>query len=230
MEKYFKDIMDVSFTAAMEDKLDGIEEGNLKWQDVVADFYSGFEDEVYFAATGSERVKVPVIVSDVKCDKCGAMMVIKEGRYGKFLACPKFPNCRNTKQIDEKPKTPEQQAEEKMLETVNIKCDKCGKDMVLKDGRFGKFFACSDYPNCKNIKNVKDPVSKCPICGKDVFERKSKYGKIFYGCSGYPKCNFASWDMPTNEKCPKCSSYLTKKTLKDGDKFKCSNKECDYQR
>ena len=230
MEKYFKDIMDVSFTAAMEDKLDGIEEGNLKWQDVVADFYSGFEDEVYFAATGSERVKVPVIVSDVKCDKCGAMMVIKEGRYGKFLACPKFPNCRNTKQIDEKPKTPEQQAEEKMLETVNIKCDKCGKDMVLKDGRFGKFFACSDYPNCKNIKNVKDPVSKCPICGKDVFERKSKYGKIFYGCSGYPKCNFASWDMPTNEKCPICSSYLTKKTLKDGDKFKCSNKECDYQR
>ncbi len=178
MEKYFKDIMDVSFTAEMENKLDGIEEGNSKWQDVVADFYSTFEDEVYFAATGSERVKVPVIVSDVKCDKCGAMMVVKEGRFGKFLACPNFPKCQNIKSLATK----------------------------------------------------KGAVCHCPICGKDVMERRTKRGTIFYGCSGYPKCNFASWETPTDEKCPKCSSYLTKKTSKDGDKFKCSNKECDYQR
>ena len=82
--------------------------------------------------------------------------------------------------------------------------------------------------NCKNIKNVKDPVSKCPICGKDVFERKSKYGKIFYGCSGYPKCNFASWDKPTNLKCPKCKQYITVKETKTTLTYKCSNKDCDF--
>ena len=178
MEKYFKDIMDVSFTAEMENKLDSIEEGTTEWQQVVADFYSGFEDEVYFAATGSERVKVPVVVSDVKCDKCGAMMVIKEGRFGKFLACPNYPRCQNIKSLATK----------------------------------------------------KGPVCHCPICGKDVMERRTKRGTIFYGCSGFPKCNFASWEVPTDEKCPKCSSYLTKKTTKDGDKFKCSNKDCDFQK
>ena len=178
MEKYFKDIMDVSFTAEMENKLDSIEEGTTEWQQVVADFYSGFEDEVYFAATGSERVKVPVIVSDVKCDKCGSMMVIKEGRFGKFLACPNYPRCQNIKSLATK----------------------------------------------------KGPVCHCPICGKDVMERRTKRGTIFYGCSGFPKCNFASWEVPTDEKCPKCSSYLTKKTTKDGDKFKCSNKDCDFQK
>ncbi len=178
MEKYFKDIMDVSFTAEMENKLDSIEEGTAEWQTVVGDFYSGFEDEVYFAATGSERVKVPVVVSDVKCDKCGAMMVVKEGRFGKFLACPNYPRCQNIKSLATK----------------------------------------------------KGPVCHCPQCGKDVMERRTKRGTIFYGCSGYPKCNFASWEIPTDEKCPKCSSYLTKKTSKDGDKFKCSNKDCDFQK
>ena len=178
METYFKDIMDVSFTADMENKLDDIEEGKAKWQDIVGDFYSNFEDEVHFAATGSQRIKIPVIVSDVKCDKCGAMMVIREGRFGKFLACPNFPKCQNIKSLATK----------------------------------------------------KGPVCKCPKCGKDVMERRTKKGTIFYGCAGYPKCDFASWEMPTDEKCPKCSSYLTKKTGKDGDKFKCSNKDCDYQR
>lgn len=234
LEKYFEDIMNVSFTAQMEDNLDLVEEGKEKWQRIVSDFYEGFEDKVHFALTGSKRVKMQVEVSDVKCENCGANMVVRESKFGKFLACPNYPKCRNTKQLNEKPKTPEQEAQDKQLENLNVKCDKCGADMIVKQGRYGKFLACSNYPTCKNIKNIddvikKDPVGKCPTCGKDVYERHSKYGKIFYGCSGFPECNFMSWDIPTDKKCPKCNSYLTKKELKKETRFKCSNKDCDYE-
>ncbi len=234
LEKYFEDIMNVSFTAQMEDSLDLVEEGKEKWQSIVSDFYEGFEDKVHFALTGSKRVKMQVEVSDVKCENCGANMVVRESKFGKFLACPNYPKCRNTKQLNEKPKSPEQEAQDKQLENLNVKCDKCGNDMVVKQGRYGKFLACSNYPTCKNIKNLddvikKDPVGKCPTCGKDVYERHSKYGKIFYGCSGFPECNFMSWDIPTDKKCPKCNSYLTKKELKKETRFKCSNKDCDYE-
>lgn len=234
LEKYFEDIMNVSFTAQMEDNLDLVEEGKEKWQGIVSDFYEGFEDKVHFALTGSKRVKMQVEVSDVKCENCGANMVVRESKFGKFLACPNYPKCRNTKQLNEKPKTPEQEAQDKQLENLNVKCDKCGADMIVKQGRYGKFLACSNYPTCKNIKNIddvikKDPVGKCPTCGKDVYERHSKYGKIFYGCSGFPECNFMSWDIPTDKKCPKCNSYLTKKELKKETRFKCSNKDCDYE-
>ena len=234
LEKYFADIMNISFTAEMEDKLDLVEEGKQDWQKIVADFYDGFEDKVHYALTGSNKVKMPTQVSDVKCEHCGANMVVRESRYGKFLACPNYPRCKNIKQLNEKPKTTEQIEQDKQLQDLKIKCDKCGADMVVKEGRYGKFLACSNYPNCKNIKSLddvikKDPVGKCPICGKDVYERHSKYGKVFYGCSGYPECNFMSWDIPIDKKCPKCGSYLTKKELKKEIRIKCSNKDCDYE-
>lgn len=236
LEKYFSDIMDITFTAAMEEKLDLVEEGKEDWQKIVADFYGGFEDEVHFALTGSKKVKMEVETTDVICDKCGANMVVREGKFGKFLACPNFPKCRNIKPYSEAngaAQAKEESEEDKKLNEMHLKCDKCGADMVLRNGRFGKFFACSNYPTCKNIKGLDDviekkPVGVCPDCGKPVFERHGSKGKIFYGCSGYPECKFMSWDIPMQEKCPKCGHYLTKKELKKETRIKCSNSECDY--
>lgn len=178
LEKYFKDIMNISFTAEMEDSLDKIEEGTEKWQDVIKKFYVGFEQELKNAYFESKKVSMPVEQSDVICEKCGAKMVIRQGKFAKFLACP-------------------------------------------------------NYPTCKNIKSLNPPqeaVCKCPICHKDVFERHTKTGKTFYGCSGYPACNFASWDKPTNLRCPKCKSYIVLKEYKDKIVYKCSNKECDFEK
>ena len=177
LEKYFKDIMNISFTAEMENKLDAVEEGEESWQNVVAKFYDGFEDDVKRAMYG-DKVKVAPVESDVICDKCGAKMVIREGRFGKFLACPNYPKCKNIRSLK---------------------------------------------PEVK-----KESVGKCPICGKDVFERRSKTGKIFYGCSGYPDCSFISWEIPTTKKCPKCGQYLTVKEMKKVNRYTCSNKDCDY--
>lgn len=176
LEKYFPDVMNISFTAQMEDNLDNIAEGKAKWQDVIRNFYGNFEKEVNFAFRGSQKVSMPVEVSDVTCEKCGAKMVIRTGRTGKFLACPNFPKCRNIKSMEE----------------------------------------------------PKQPVCSCPECGHDIFERKTRFGKTFYGCSNYPTCKFASWVKPTNLRCPKCKSYLTVYETKKTLNYKCSNKDCDF--
>ena len=176
LEKYFTDIMNISFTAEMEDNLDKIEDGSRKWQEVVGKFYENFEQEVKIAYKGAKKVSIPLEVSDVICEKCGAKMVVREGKFAKFLACPNYPKCKNIK------------------------------------------------PLTSEIKSI----CTCPTCGKDIIERRTHKGKIFYGCSGYPACTFASWDKPTNLKCPKCKSYLTVKEAKNVWTYKCSNKDCDF--
>lgn len=176
LEKYFPDIMNVSFTAEMEDNLDKIAEGQAKWQDVIRNFYGDFEKEVNFAFRGSQKVSLPVEESDVVCEKCGAKMVIRTGKNGKFLACPNFPKCKNIKSLEE----------------------------------------------------PKKPVCSCPNCSKDVIEKRTRFGKIFYGCSNYPTCKFASWAKPTNLRCPKCKSYLVVYENKKALNYKCSNKDCDF--
>lgn len=167
LKKYFPDIMDITFTAKMEDTLDEISTGKEEWQEVVEDFYKDFKVELENASGTPDKVEMPVVESDVICDKCGAKMIIKMGRYGKFLACP-------------------------------------------------------NYPECKNIKNYDVVVGTCPKCGKNLLEKTSKSGKKFYGCSGYPDCDFAVWDKPTEEKCPKCQSMM----LEKGRKIYCS--KCNY--
>ena len=137
------------------------------------------------------------------------MMVYKTGKYGRFLACPNYPECTNVKPIDE--------------ETTTEKCEKCGGDMVVKKGRFGKYLQCTV---CKATKSLTEKAGVCPQCGNPTQKMTSKSGKVFYGCSNYPACNFMSWDMPTGEHCPKCGSYIV--LTKDGKTRKCSNKECDY--
>ena len=188
--RYFPDIMDVKFTANMEEKLDDIEYGGKVWQNVVGEFYDGFEDKIAAANGDSFSLKAADEVSNVKCDKCGAFMVIRNGKFGKFLACPNYPKCKNTKPIEvltggeAKPQTdgdsfslrpssgsvaPE---EKSTPEATGEVCEKCGRPMVLRKGRYGNFLACSGYPECKNIRNLTGTKSetdgdygKCPKCG-----------------------------------------------------------------
>ena len=253
--KYFPDVMDVKFTANMEEKLDDIEYGGKVWQNVVADFYDGFEDKVAAANGDSFSLKAVDEVSNVRCEKCGALMVIKNGKFGKFLACPNYPRCKNTKPIEmsegdaEKPQdggdtfslrpasgSSNMPEDTHVPEVTGEVCEKCGRPMVLRKGRYGNFLACSGYPECKNIRNITATKSdetgdygKCPKCGrplKKIVTRKA----TFYGCTGYPDCDFTSFDPVADEKCPKCGAYTVKKESKNGNFIKCSNKNCDFKR
>ena len=174
LSEYFADIVDVDFTGEMEDNLDGIELGEKEWKKVIADFYKGFSEELKIADAEVERIEKEVVLSDEVCEICGKPMAIKEGRFGQFLACSGYPECKNTKPI------------------------------------------------------VKKTGVKCPECGKDILERKSRKGRIFYGCEGYPNCKVSYWDLPTGDFCPKCNSMIVVGKGKNKIR-KCSNPECDYK-
>ncbi|MBQ9924266.1 MAG: topoisomerase DNA-binding C4 zinc finger domain-containing protein [Clostridia bacterium] len=167
MKENFKGIVDVAFTAGMEEKLDEVEEGTVPWQQVVADFYGPFEKELEAAGANIDKVKLPDPVSDVPCDKCGAMMVIKTGRFGKFLACPNFPACRNTKPLVEK---------------LDVQCPKCGGDIIKRRTKKGKtFFGCANYPACDFVSWDKPVPGKCPQCGGILVQRMGQNGP-FIAC------------------------------------------------
>lgn len=227
--KYFPTIMDVKFTAQMEEKLDEIEEGNKQWQKVIDEFYDGFEDSIKNAMGDDYTMKEPDIQTEHICDKCGAKMVIKTGRFGRFLACPSYPKCKNTKEIDDDGNI----VEHELPQESDVVCDKCGAKMVVKTGRYGKFLACPNYPKCKNIKNIEgenkgaSDLPACPSCGKNL-RYIARGPRSFYGCSGYPDCKFISSYKPVDKRCPKCNSILTQRKGKNGEYLKCWNKECDY--
>ena len=150
----------------------------------------------------------------------------KFGRFGKFIACTNYPDCKYTEKSAEDKKKEKEIRKDEGDKNGDIICDKCGAKMEIKNGPYGMFLGCSKYPDCKNIKKIENKTGvKCPECGKDIAVRRSKKGRIFYGCTGYPKCKFALWNKPNGEKCPKCKSLLVfgaKNTLK------CSNKECKF--
>ncbi|MGN0817354.1 MAG: type I DNA topoisomerase [Candidatus Coproplasma sp.] len=250
---YFTDIMDVGFTAKMEDELDKIEDGGVDWHKIIADFYPEFADKLKTAACDGDEP------TDLICEKCGSPMIRRTGKYGKYLACSNYPKCSNI-------------VSESETEVSEIRCPKCGANMVVKSGKFGKFLACPNYPECSSILPIDAKVSseRCPDCGEFMFTKKGKYGnylecgkcglkkpltapdgkarsgektegvcpdcgkpmrrmrsksgKIYFGCTGYPTCKFLSWDVPTGGKCPKCGKFLIKK----GKLIKCSDKDCDY--
>lgn len=227
--KYFSNLMDVGFTAFMEDKLDSIEEGGRRWQDIVSGFYEPFEKNLEAAKADEYTLKVPDEPTDHVCEKCGAKMVIKNGRYGKFLACPNYPKCKNTKNLDKDGNI----AEPAPVEVSDVVCDKCGAKMVVRAGKYGKFLACPNYPKCKNIVNLEqndgnEQLPPCPKCGKPLKKVTTKRS-VFYGCSGYPDCDFILSSKPTGEKCPKCGALLVEKSGKNGSYVKCSNKDCGYK-
>ena len=227
----FPDILNVEFTASMEDELDRIEIGKEKWTKAMKRFYTPFERDLKKAEKEMRDVKRQEVPTDVDCDKCGAKMVIKWGRNGEFLACPQYPECKNTKNF-KRSETGEIEivAEEEVDET----CEECGRPMLLRWGKFGKFLGCSGYPECKNIQPLEKPVDlgiRCPECKEgNVKERKSRWGKVFYGCDKYPECKFASWDRPLPTPCPDCGSpiLVEKVTKRNGRTHRCYKKECGY--
>ena len=174
MEQYFKEIVDAGFTAQMEDNLDDIESKGVRWKSVIEDFYGTLKEELDIADKQIEKVEFEEELTGEMCEKCGKPMAVKHGRFGVFAACTGYPECKNTKPL---------------VQSINVKCPKCGKDIVA---------------------------------------RKSKKGRVFYGCSGYPECTQSYWNKPIDRKCPKCGELLVEKKSKDA-KYACSNSVCDYK-
>jgi DNA topoisomerase-1 len=230
---HFPQIVDYQFTADMENELDRVAEGETDWRPVVKEFYSPFHAnlEKKYEEISKQDI-MPEEKTEEKCDKCGSEMVIKTGRYGKFLACSNFPECRNVKGLDEngQPTEPEkdekiQKLEEKYKDEI---CEKCGSAMVIKNGRYGPFLACSGYPKCKNIKSIEENDNStgitCPKCGKGKIVAKRSRRGMFYACDQYPECKTAYFAKPTGETCPECGELLVQ--AKQG--LKCSAKGCEY--
>jgi DNA topoisomerase I len=222
--KHFPHVVDYKFTAEMENDLDEIARGKKQWRPVIADFWGPFKANLDKKEKEISKKELTEEKTDEVCEKCGSPMIIKTGRFGKFLACANYPECKHTKSLN-----PEEAKQQQAVEATNEKCDKCGEPMVLRHGKFGPFLGCSGYPKCKNIKGIDIKVNlKCPKCKEgDVVQRRSKRGKPFYGCNRYPDCDFAIWEKPTGEFCPDC-----KHPLVYGPKgiIKCSNKECAFKK
>lgn len=237
--EHFPDIVDFKFTAQMEEDLDEIATGKKEWQPVIREFYKPFHDNLENKYQEiSKKEIMPEEKTKEKCDKCGSPMVIKTGRYGKFLACSGFPECKNIKSLDKnkdgkidgKDKKINAKIEELEKKYKGEVCDKCGSPMAVKTGKFGPFLACSGYPSCKNIKDIQGKSKTgvaCPECKQgEIVQKRSRRG-VFYACNQYPKCKTAFWGKPTGKKCPDCESLLIED--KNGN-IKCSNKECEYQK
>ncbi len=227
MVKQFRDIVDYAFTARMEDELDSIANGDTDMVSVLSRFYGGFERDLTAAeeTVAKEDINVPEQVTDIICDKCGAQMVIRQGRFGKFAACPNYPACKNTKPIDKDGKLVEKT---ETAEKTGEICDKCGGDMMKRRGRYGDFIACSNYPKCKNTRQILKPIGvPCPKCGGQVVAKNGRNRSFFYSCEKYPACDFLSWDQPTDRACPECGEPLFIKKGK-GHLF-CRNKDCGYK-
>ncbi|MBP6715937.1 MAG: type I DNA topoisomerase [Acidobacteria bacterium] len=270
----FDDILDIEYTARMEDQLDDIEKGRAEYADVLKKFYKSFlkdlkraEKEMpnfkegqptgvtcdkcnqgemveksgkfgiflacsrYPDCDNTKEIETPSAPStdelDEACENCGKPMVVKRGRFGMFLACTGYPECKTTRKIIQS-KTGVAAAKPDQI--LDEKCPTCGKNLVVKQGRFGEFTACTGYPECRYVKQKLTGI-KCPKDGGDVAERKSKRGKEFYGCVNYPKCDFTLWNKPIpDQNCPKCNwPFLTEKiTKRHGRQLICANEECDF--
>ncbi len=199
--KHFSDIVDYQFTANMEEKLDDIAEGKSKWQPVIKEFFEPFIKTIEKKKKEVKKEDIIHEKTDEKCDKCGSDMVVKLGRNGKFLSCSKYPECKNARPLKD-----DLEKEKKLQkEFKDEKCDKCSSQMIVKNGRFGEFLACSAYPKCKTTRPLSHALEvKCPECDKDIVEKRTKRAKVFYGCTGYPKCKFATWKKPIKDPCPVC--------------------------
>ncbi len=224
----FPTIMDIGFTAQMEQNLDKIEEEEVPWVKVLEEFYSSFEKNLKKAEKKMRDVKREKTPTEIICDQCGSMMEIRWGKYGKFLSCSAYPKCKNAKMLsrDGEGKVMVQEAQ-----SVDERCPLCGSSMLIKEGKYGKFMACSKYPDCKGTKSLGTGV-KCPQqgCGGELVQRRTKKGRIFYSCNDYPQCRFALWEKPIPRPCPQCGApFLVERRTKRGAKIVCKEEKCDYQ-
>lgn len=236
--KAFPEVFDVKFTAAMEEELDQIEEGKADRLSGLNQFYRSLKESLEKAKVEMRDLKVEPLVTDLVCEKCGSNLVIKWGKYGQFLACSAFPQCDYTAEYTKDDTGMIQLVRAESGET----CEKCGRAMVLKNSRYGRFLACSGYPECQNTRPLpgrskpKPPVSigvKClrPGCAGEIMEKRSKKGRTFYGCSHFPECDLAFWYKPVPQPCPQCGSpYLVEKNSKKRGTFlACAEPSCRYE-
>jgi len=223
----FPDILNSEFTADMENQLDDIEEGKADWKKTLGKFWKPFEKTLEKAKKHMKDVKRQEVPTDIECEKCSHKMVIKWGKLGSFLACSNYPECKNTQDFKK-----DDQGKIVIVpkEFTDKKCEKCASLMAVKNGKYGKFLACSDYPNCKFTTAITLGIP-CPMCTEgEIAQKRSKYGRFFYSCNKWPKCTFAIWDKPITQPCPQCKfPLLTEKiTKRAGLMHKCCQKECGY--
>ncbi len=224
----FPEIVDVAFTAGMEEQLDQVEEGQVDWVKMLRDFYGPFKKTLKAAATSMRDVKAQEIPTEVACEKCGRNLVIKWGRMGEFLACPGYPECKNTKDFVRDPETGAIRVVEEV--PTDERCPESGHPLVVKRGRFGRFLACSAYPDCKYTKGITTGIA-CPQCGQgELAERRSRRGKTFFSCNRYPECAFALWDRPKPIRCPQCDHpFLVQKYSKRTGAYTVCPNRCGYR-
>ena len=223
---HFSHYVDTQFTARMEEQLDQIAQGKMAWKPMVRAFWEDFYPLVKKKEEELKRSDILTEKTDESCPECGKPLVIRYGKYGKFIACSGFPDCHYRRPLEEKEKEPPQETDET--------CEKCGRPMVIKRGRYGPFLACSGFPECRNTRPLKKPQSTgvpCPECHKgELMERRSKRGRTFYSCSRYPKCKFSLWNRPVAEECPQCHTpYLVIKKVGKKIYKVCPDKACDYK-
>ncbi|HDS09298.1 MAG TPA: type I DNA topoisomerase [Firmicutes bacterium] len=217
--EFFPEIIDIKFTSKMEESLDLIEQGQTEWLEVIKPFYQQFLQELGKASREMKYMKNQLMEKlDRNCPKCGSELVMREGKFGKFISCSRYPDCKYTESaLDDKGKT--------------LTCEKCGGRMLLKLSKHGRFYACSNYPECKNILPYSTGV-KCPKegCDGELLEKKSQKGKYYYRCSKYPDCDFVVFNYPIESKCPKCNfPILTRKVYKGNVYINCPNEKCDFK-
>ena len=236
----FPEVFNVDFTAKLEDQLDSIEENKNEAGEILHRFYTPFQDRLSKAAEDMLSMRGVGIPTDITCPECGQdQLHIKVGRNGHYLACNAYPDCRYTRNYnrDEKGKiVPIEVPEEEISDKT---CEKCGKPMVLKQGKYGPFLACSGYPDCKTTQSVyangngASTGVACPTqgCDGELVEKRSKRGKVFYGCNRYPECDYATWDKPVAKPCPICQApFLVEKTTKKAGTFlACLNRDCGHR-
>jgi DNA topoisomerase I len=272
----FDDLFNVAYTAHMEEELDEIEDGKMGWTEALAEFYEKFTKDLDVAKLHMRDVKRQEIITDEKCENCGSPMAKKFGRFGEFLACTNYPECKTTRDI---PKAHDEAGEEAHAEAAEEICDNCGRPMAMKRGRFGQFLACTGYPDCKTTRKIQkggkfagpDVMLEelCPKCGKQMVLKQGRYGPFtacsnypkckyikqetigvscpecgsgelvvkkskrgtFYGCGNYPTCKFTLWDKPVAQVCPECGArFLVEKVKKDGSReLQCRAEGCKYK-
>jgi DNA topoisomerase-1 len=232
----FHDIINERYTAGLEQKLDQIEEGRLDWKKALADFDKKFTKDLQTAGREMPNVKREGVPTEETCPQCGGALVMRFGRYGTFLGCSHYPTCAFTRNLDE---TPAEAAAAATPAEEVPPCEKCGKPMALRRSRFGAFYGCTGYPECKNIRKIGKPAAEkkptgvaCPQCGEgEIEEKRSRRGKTFYSCNRYPKCEYALWDRPVPQPCPSCAApFLTEKTTKKkGTRLICVKEGCGYE-